>query len=144
MIISEPNNDGECVWELKEIGDYDFFSVEEKIGFKLREELKAFYSTYLFLHLSGEYSNIALYFDNIKSKDFIEKRVTVAQKDGSYYFSGTEIFAIGSAEQNGDDAYVLFYDNKTGRVFIYENDTKTKIYFDESLADILSKMEIIY
>lgn len=144
MIISKADEDGYSEWKIKAIDDYDFSSVEEKIGFNLCEELKAFYSSYLFLHLAGEYSKITLYFDNLKSKDHIEKRIETSQKDGNYYFDGTEILAIGSAEYKGDDAYVLFYDNKTGRIFIYENDSETKIYIDENLADLISKIDVIF
>ena len=144
MIISEPNDDGECAWQLKSIGDYDFSNVEEKIGFKMCEELKAYYSTYLFLHLTGEYKEITLYFDMLKSKMLIEKSILVAQKDGVYYFEDTEIFCIGSAMYNNDDAYGVFYDNKTGSVFIYENDTENKIELDDSLFEIIKNMKALF
>lgn len=140
MIISEPDEDGDAIWEMKEIGDYDFSSIEEKIGFSLCEELKAYFSTYLFLYLAGYYKDITLYFDPLKSKEYIEKKVLVAQKDGTYYFNGTEIFALGIAVYKNDDSYVIFYDNKTGKVFIYENDTENKVEFNESLLEILNNL----
>ena len=147
LIISKPNEDGETAWKLKEVGDYDFSEIEERLGFTLNEELKAFYSSYLFLHLAGDYEAdgkyLTLYFDALKSQEFIEKRVLLAQKDGNYYFEGTQIFALGSAVYNDDDTYVIFYDNKTSKVFIYENDTQNKIELNDSLIEVISNFEVI-
>ena len=98
----------------------------------------------MFLYLAGYYKDTTLYFDPLKSKEYIEKKVLVAQKDGEYYFKGTEIFAIGTAVYNNDDAYVIFYDNKTEKVFIYENDTENKVEFDKSLFEILEDLAAIY
>ncbi|MBQ8425375.1 MAG: SecY-interacting protein Syd [Clostridia bacterium] len=144
MIISKPNDDGESAWQLKSIGDYDFSKVEEIIGFKMCDELKSYYSTYLFLHLAGEYKEITLYFDMLKSKELIEKSILVAQKDGAYYFQDTEVFSLGSAVFNDDDAYGIFYNNKTGSVFVYENDTDNKIELDDSLFEIIKNMKALF
>ena len=150
LIQSNPSEDGEVVWGLVKVGDYDFSGIENAIGFAMSEELKAYYSSYLFLHLAGDYKienkdeYVALYFDALKSKGSIEKMAIIASKNGQYYFEGSQIFAIGSADYNDDDAFVIFYDNENGKVFIYESDTEKKIELDDSLLSIISKMEAIF
>lgn len=150
MILSEPSEDGESIWGLLKVGDYDFSEIEQTIGFTLNEELKAFYSSYLFLHLAGDYilnqenEIVTLYFDALKSKGSIEKMAIIASKNGNYYFEGSQTFAIGSANYSGDDAYIIFYDNETGKVFIYESDTENKIELPDSLLEIINKLEAIF
>lgn len=142
MICSSEDEDGYFVWKLKEIESVDFDEIEKEIGFKICEELKTFYSTYLFLQLSGEFKEISLYFDTLKSNKYVQKRILIARKDGEYYFENSQIFAIGSATYEDDDSFVIFYDNKSGEIFIYENDTNKKIIINKSLLEIIKNMKV--
>lgn len=143
LIASKPNEDEECEWRLKEIGDYNFMEIETKIGFKLCEELKAFYSTYLLLQLNGKYRRKLFYFDVVKSEKEIEKKVLNSQSNGAYYFPNSEVFLIGSASYCGNDDYVILYDNKTEKVFMYDTDKKNITKFKEGLLEILNSLDVI-
>ena len=141
LICSEEDDDGYVVWKLKEIDEFDFSEIEKEIGFKLSNELKAYFSTYMFLHLAGECDGIKFSFDALKSKEYIQKKILISKKDGDYYFENEKLFVLGSATYKNDDAYVIFYDNKTEKVFIYENDTNNKIETNKSLLDIIKNMK---
>ena len=141
MLCSNEDEDGYVVWKLKEIEEFDFEEIEKETGFKLSNELKAYFSTYMFLCLAGEYDGIKFSFDALKSKEYIQKKILISKKDGDYYFENEQTFVLGSATYENNDAYVIFYDNKTEKVFVYEDDTNNKIETDKSLLEIINNMQ---
>jgi len=144
MILSKPNEEGESIWKIKKVENYDCSKLEENLGFKLCDDLKGFYTSYLFLRLAGEYNDITFSFDNLQSSESIEKRVLIARKDGEYYFENSKIFCLGVAEYSDNDSYVILYDNDDGRLFIYDAEMKNSINLDISLKELLSKMKAIF
>ena len=85
--------------------------------------------------------NISLYFDAINLKKSVEETIKYNFDVGQTMYPNSEIFAIGIAEIDGDDGYTLYYDNKTGIVFCYENDTKNKMNVSDSISELIENME---
>ena len=48
---------------------------------------------------------------------------------------------MGYANINGDDSYMLFYNNETEKLFCYDDETKTIKRFRTSLTKFISTMK---
>lgn len=139
LIISEPDEDGEVEWQPQlQKNEINFSSI---INFDLCEELKGFYNTYSFFSLRGKIANVRLYFDPVNAIETVEDTIKKAFENGQYYYPNSQIFVLGVASIDEDDNYILFFDNKTGRLFCYEGDTKKEITISDSLAKTISLME---
>ncbi len=144
LLISSPNEDGEVEWSPKLQSEaIDWNRLEEIFGFKINEELKSYYGTYLFLSLDGKDEGIALHFQSVGGSKPIESTVRQNLSDGRYVFPGTQTFLLGDACINSDDGYFIFFDNITGQVYCYESDTKKKVAFSHTLTEIIARMEAI-
>lgn len=144
LIVSEPDDEGYVEWEPKlqaEAVDWD--SIEDGLGFKICSELKAFYSTYSFAQLDGEYKKISLCFDVVNLRESVIETVLDAYETAQYLFSGKEVFVLGMAESNDDDGYTIYFDNKNRKLFCYEDDTHNTIEFNESLAEVIANMDAV-
>jgi len=117
--------------------------VEENLGFALCEELKAYYSSYLFLSMSGKFGSADLYFQPISSQENLVGIISQQFKDGQNAFPNTQIFLIGNAIINNNDGYYIYYDNVTSKVFCYEMETQKQVLLAYSLIKIIGQMEAL-
>ena len=141
LYLSSPNEDGEVEWGLKKIENLDFLKIEEELGFKINSNLKEYFSSYLFLSLNGRYNEIDFSFDSLKSVNYIKEKILISSKDGKYYFPDNNYFLIGIATYKQDDGYMIFYDNDSSKIFIYEDDTKKTVDINISLASLIENLE---
>ncbi|PHU34427.1 SecY-interacting protein Syd [Pseudobutyrivibrio ruminis] len=142
LLVSEPDDEGYVEWEPKlQTETIGWASIEDGLGFKICEELKAFYSTYSFAQLDGDYKKISLCFDLVNLEENVTETILEAYETAQYLFSGEEVFVLGMAELNGDDGYTIYFDNKNRKLFCYEDDTYKTIEFNESLTEVIGGME---
>ena len=143
LLISTADTNGDIEWQPKlQTTPVDWSTLEVTLGFSVCEELKEYYSSYLFLTLAGGYKDIAkqLNFEAIADQNAIPQIILRQSKDGQYYFPNTQIFLLGNALINGDDSFGVYFDNQNGTIFCYEDDTKNRISLSDSLANIIEGM----
>jgi len=144
LLVSEPNEDKEVEW-LPKLQDVLVIwkDIEDKLGFIVCDELKAYYSTYLFLSMAGKFGSGYLYFQPISSQNRIVDTIMQQYKDAQYIFPNTQMFLLGNATINDDDSYFIYYDNSTSKTFCYESDTKKQVLLSYSLAKTIYEMEAL-
>lgn len=144
IFISEPDEYGEAEWEPKlQETAIDWNRLEEELKFKICDELKAYFSTYSFAQLEGDFGKISLCFDPVDLEERVEDSVKNAYKTAQYLYPGSEIFALGMAEINDDDGYTIYFNNQNNKIFCYEDDTKKTVELTESLETIIGTMEAV-
>lgn len=144
LLVSAPNADGEVEWQPRlQTAAVDWGKLESIIGFRIRDELKAYYGTYLFLSLDGKRDGVEMHFLPIGKNKTVEGSVRQNLSDALYTFPGTQTFLLGGACIDGDDGYFIYFDNNTGQVYCYESDTKNRVELGSSLAEIIADMEAI-
>ncbi len=142
LLVSEPDEDREVQWQPKlQEKEIEWDKIEEEIGFAVRDDLKAYYSTYRFFMLSGKKDDRQLNFYAVGAGEPVRVTVKRNYDDGQYFFKKQQIFIIGQAVVAGDDNYFICYDNKTGKLFCYESDTKDKVFLPNSIKEIFDSME---
>lgn len=142
IIVSEPDEEGYVEWIPKlQDEEIDWKSIEKELGFVVCDELKAYYSTYLFASLDGKFEGVYLHFDPIGDGEIIYDTVKRHFSDGQYYFPNSQTFVLGMAIVDEDDNYFIFYDNRTSGVFVYENDRHNTVVLTNSIADVIDSME---
>lgn len=142
LLIGEPDEDGYIQWQAKiQTQQVDFKSIEMKLGFKLCNEIKDYYSSYLFLLMRGDIRNRDLRFFPIDSEENVENLMLSAHKNGEKYFPGCQMFMIGIANIDGDDSYMLFYNNETEKLFCYADETKLIKRFRNSLTKVIETIK---
>lgn len=144
LLTSNVDQDGNVEWlPFEQKKNSALTDIEKTVGVVLCDELKSYYSSYLFLTLEGKYENVYLYFQAISSADAIKRIIIQQQKDGLFYFPNSYTFLLGNAVIKNNDGFLIFLDNQSSKVFCYEPDRKEKHIFQKSLANIISEMEII-
>ena len=142
LVVSEPDEDGEVQWKpLEQTSPLEWESIEEKLGFSVCEELKAYYSAYYFLRMSGKLGNCQLNFYPLGAAGPIPETIEQNYKDARYFFPDTQIFILGNARAAGDDSYFIFYDNLENRLFCYENDRQKQFPLGDSISRTIGTME---
>lgn len=144
LLISKPDNDGEVEWEPSLQPTFtNWNEIEDIIGFNLCDELKAYYSSYFFLDLSGKFGSAFLYFQPISSEKSLKRTIVQQYKDGQYVFPDSQVFLIGNGVINNDDGYFIFYDNSSSKTFCHETDSNQQVLLAYSLAKVINSMEPI-
>lgn len=125
--------------------------IENALGIKLNNQLKEYYSAYCFMQLIGKMNNgIIVYLDKILygcniNECIIEKYIerSVVKK----YCSNLEtydLFEIGSAEIDGNDEYIVCFDNDSGKV-LFICFIEQQIYdLNMTLFDLLEAFVEVY
>ena len=132
---SKPNEDDEAEWQPLPIKSVDWNKIESKLGFKLRNELKAFYGIYRFLECSGkingeEYVIRSFGVNNDLETDIINQLVTD-------FYNDKQLFNIGYINSE----IQLLYSNIDGKVYINDEDKNIDLEeFKYSLSEILERM----
>lgn len=142
LYVSEKDEEGWAEWQpIRQSETINFDEIEKNLGFLLRDELKSFYSTYLFLDMEGEIGNAILSFRHIDKTGDVPKMVESHYEKAQTPFPDSQIFSIGSAIIDDEDTYGIYYDNETGKTFChdYEMDEVFSLY--GSLAWTIGEME---
>ena len=142
LIISEQDEDGEVQWKpLEQTTPIEWELIEEKLGFSMCEELKAYYSAYFFLMMSGKLGNCVLNFYPIGATEPVQKAIDQNYHDAQYFFPDTQIFILGNAKVADDDNFFICYDNVKNKLFCYETDTQSQIPLPGSISQTIDEME---
>jgi hypothetical protein len=141
MLLSVPDEEGYVEWIYKlQTGEPNWAMLENKLGFTLNGELRAYYSTYLFLEMSGKLGSISLHLEPLKSEDGISELILRQFLDAQHVFPGREFFLIGNAAISDDDGFFVHYDNRNASVLCHEQDTEQIIPIASSLTELISEM----
>lgn len=142
LLVSEPNEDGEVEWQPKlQKGSIRWDEIEAEIGFSVCQELKEYYSAYLFLMLYGKFGSSYLNFYPIDDSEPVASVIERAFYDAQEVFSHSQMFLIGNASVDEDDNFFIYYDNKTGKLFCYDAETKREILLSYSITETIDAME---
>lgn len=142
LLISEPNEDDEVEWRpIEQSKEIEWNTVEERLAFKITEELKAYFGSYFFLTLSGVYEKIFLNFYPADGMLPVANVVCRTHGDARAVFPSSETFLIGNAVIDDDDSYFIYYDNATNSVFCYDVELGKRLNIGASLTEIIGGME---
>ena len=154
IITSEKDADGYHTWKpYPQIQKPDINQIESNFGFKLKQNIKDFFTTYSFSRFGGtistdKFENININFFGVNFEKPTIDCILQSHKDGNYYFENSQMLVIGDACINDNDGYLLFYDNKKDSMFcmnttLFEESNhikKTKIQLGGFLT-VLSEMK---
>ncbi len=141
-LISEPDEDDEVEWKpVPQKAAVSWKEIEDDLGFVMCDELKAYYSTYAFLMLSGKFGNSLLNFYPVDATEPVVETIKREYEDAQMVFKDSQIFLIGNAIVNEDDGYFIYYDNKSNKLFCYESDTQNEVLLSYSIAKTVGVME---
>ena len=135
LFIGTVDEDDEIQWRPK-IADQMFFK-------ELCKELNSFYCTYYYWTLRGKFQNVLFDFPAVPTSDERKTVIEQAVKDGNYYFPGQSIVMLATCSMSGNDDLLLFYRQKTGKLFIYDMDKRFVYPIEVSLAELISSMEAV-
>ncbi|MDR1321656.1 MAG: hypothetical protein LBK56_09570 [Gracilibacteraceae bacterium] len=139
LIRSAPDEDDEVVWAPALRQEWQ----SPDLPFALNAEMKLFYGTYLYARLSGEYGDWRFYFDGLPSEGKIPAIIKRQSDDGRYYFPGRQVLVLGEAENEGDDSWLICYDNESAAVFCYRPEDAAQKGLGLSLAELIAAMEAL-
>jgi len=143
LIIGEPDNEGYIAWLPKKISTtFDFIPIEERYDLYLSEEIKDYYTTYLFLRLSGSFEGMELDFEPIS--EFSELSIIIERQiiDARYYFPNKQYILIGSGSDGDDDSFNIFYDNKDPKLVCVSTETERIKLINQPLSSVIQMMEV--
>lgn len=143
LISGEPDEEGYISWFPKKINTtFDFFPKEKKHNIYLHQEIKEYFTTYLFLRLSGLFEGMELDFEPIS--DFLELAVIIERQivDAKYYFPDEQYLLIGSGSDGSDDSYNIFYDNKAPKLVCVSTETDKIKHINKPLSFVIRMMEV--
>ena len=135
LFIGVPDEDDEIQWQ----------PVEAKpiITMGLCKELKAFFGSYYYWYLRGEYQGMLFYFPPVPSLNSAESVASVAIADGEYYFPNQDTVLLASCVLNGNDDLLLFYRQQTAQLFVYDTDKRFVHPLECSLVELISSMKAV-
>lgn len=147
-IFDGPSSDGFAYWKPVEIKEtYDFKPLEDKIGFKIHNDLKEFLTSYYYF---DPYSEIEGYLVNFRpsSPETTPIEVVSGSVVGSIQmgfdpqyidFADAEVGEIGADR----DYYLVLFHNLTGKIYLHEQHAKAQdnmVYLAESMEEFLNKL----
>lgn len=146
------DEEGYIEWQPKEqISLVDDEIIGKKIGFKLNVQLKEFYSSYCFLELIGKMdSGVVINLDRIpfgcNINEYIVQKHISNDKMKEYHdnFNKYELFEIGSAVVDGNDAYLACFDNYSGKVLLVYFVEGVVLDLNMSLCDMFDLFVEVY
>lgn len=142
LLISGPDADGEVEWSPAPFErPVDWNTIEKELGFILSDELKAYYSTYQFLRLSGKFGSALLTFEPIIKEEEVPGLIRRQYANGVHTFPDSQYFLLGDASMNEDDGYFIYFDNESGRLICYDPETRRSYLLAYSIAKIIGTME---
>lgn len=133
--ISKANDDDEAEWQPLPIESVDWGKIESKLGFKLQDELKAFYGAYRFLECSGKIENEEYVIKNFGVNNELE--TDIVNRLVTSIDSKMQLFYIGSINSETQ----LLYSNYNGKMYINDEDMDIDLQeFKYNMSEIIEKM----
>jgi len=143
LLIGEPDSSKWIRWQpIVQNKVIDWKLLESEIGFKLRDEIKDYFSSYYFFRIESMIENIMLDLKKISSFEEVTKNVIIWANTAKIAFPEKHCFEIGTAKIDGDDGYYIFIDNDTGKVFCQEFDKMNKVDLADSIGHLFEKMKV--
>ena len=127
----------------------DFVSFENKLGFKLHEQMKEYLSSHWFLELIGRMANdITIYFNKVSDMDDIYSLLFSELNADTYLItrgitSGRKLLLIGMATIKGDDSNAIYFDNETAEM-IFINSDNNILSSGWTLEEMLGLFESVF
>lgn len=141
-LISAPDDEDEVAWAPVYLNEPPNWELAEKqLGFQLCDELKQYYGTCLFLRMNGRIIDIDLSFEPIPSVEAILPLIVCQRNDAKLRFPNLQMLLLGGADANGDDGYSIYYDNCSGSIICFDQDTLASLELPMTLTEIIAKME---
>ncbi len=135
LFVSEPDDDDEVQWKPTE-------AIPISNG-ELCEELRDFYGSFYYWELRGEYQGIDFYFPAVPSREMAETVAATALSDGAYYFPGQNSVLLAACSTKGKDDLLLFYSQKSGKLFIYDPVKQAVFPQSYSLVELIGRMKAV-
>ena len=144
FIPCEKDVNGYIQWQPMPQGEpVDFNVIENHVGFALKEELRSYYSTYLFLELRGGIGRNYFHYQPINRVSDIANIVFFQHEKAQTPFPESETFCLGHAVLEGNDSFGIYYNNAEGKVFCHDYDSNSVVVFHDSLAETIAEMEAV-
>lgn len=142
LLYSKPNDDGEIEWmPCEQTRLPNFSEVENCIGIKIGERLREYYSSYMFIDMSGKIGRTSYYFYPIGATKPVEECIKQNYEDGKNTFQKDGIFAIGNVVIAGDDQYILCFDVQSDTLCVYGVEDESKKLIGNDFVEIIFNME---
>ncbi len=138
LFISPPDEDGDAQWTPKMAAP-----LPASVGSTLCSELVSYYSSWYFLQMKGRIRNIDVNFLPFSSVEAATSAAKIAVSDGRDYFPKARCALLATCTVSGIDDMLLFYDQDTGSLFIYDPDKEAKHNVKASLPELISEMEAL-
>ena len=135
LFIDKPDEDGEIQWKPVE-------ATPVRID-GLRRELQAFYGSYYYWELRGEYKGVLFDFPPLPSLNVAESVACAAINDGEYYFPNQETVLLATCSSNGNDDLLLFFRQNTRELFIFDSDKRFLHPLNYSLVELICSMKAV-
>lgn len=139
-------NEGEWLPKLQ-TSPIDFSAIELKLGFNINPQLKDFLSTYWFMPLEGKTTKIDHIVLNevLPNIDLAQNICNYFNRNDFHYLNEGEYYMIGGfCCINGDDSYLVIFNNENGQITAVHNFDKKSIIIAESISDLLNNMKGIW
>ena len=139
LFISPPDEEGYAQWAPKLAAP-----LPKSVTSSLCSELVAYYSSWYFLQLRGRISNMDINFLPFSTAAEAATAAQGAIEDGLEYFPNERCALLASCSIDGVDDVLLFYDQNTGRLFIYDQDRQERRTIKATLSELISSMEAVF
>lgn len=141
MYIGEVNNSNYIQWKIsKNENTINFNNISSCIGIELHNDLKEYFSSYYFLKMVGIFNNVKLIFTPITPLVdiliFLRERINIAAVQGR----DINKIEIGFAEIDGQDSFLLLFNNLTGCMEVMDSDSLESFVIANSLYDLIINM----
>lgn len=139
LFISSPDEDGDAQWAPKMAAP-----LPAAVAGALCSELAAYYGSWYFLQLRGRIKNINLDFLPFASLEAAVRAAKAALADGQDYFPMERCVLLATCTVSGIDDMLLFYDQNSNKLFIYDPDKQIKHNIKASLPELIADMEALF
>ena len=142
LFIGEPTSSDWIRWQaIPQDKAIDWAPIENSIGFKLRDDIKEYFSSYYFFNTAATVGKATVYLRKIGSIEEVGKNCLLWARIAKTSIPKKQCIVIGAATIDEDDGYTIFVDNKTGAVFCKEFDTMNEVQLSDSISSFFEKME---
>ena len=139
LFISPPDEDGDAQWAPKLATP-----LPAAVADALCSEMVQYYSSWYFLQLRGRIKNIDFDFLPFFSAETAIRAAKAALADGRDYFPMERCVLLATCTVSGIDDMLLFYDQNSNKLFIYDPDKQIKHNIKASLPELIADMEALF
>ena len=142
LFVGEPDSYEMIRWKaVVQDKALDWSQLEHDIGFKLRDDIKDYFSSYYFFDTTATVGKATIMLMKISNFEEIGKNLLYWASDAKMAFPEKQCILIGMAIIDNDDGYSIYVDNETGAVFCKEFDTMNEVQLSDSISSLFEKME---